>query len=121
MDSTSKADPSLSRHVDAIWGGRENTQALFTAGRAVERLADSEGVQAVRRVLALEIETIDNQLDRKPLETASEYAHFHGRRGALRAFDEAALAIEQRSEQRQARADAEAQSRDAAGESAAGR
>lgn len=121
MDPTRKADPSLSRHVDAIWGGRENTQALLGAGRAVERLAESEGVKAVRAVLAREIETIDDRLDREPLGQASEYAHFHGRRGALRAFDEAVVAIEQRSEQRRARADAEAQSRDASGESEAER
>lgn len=121
MSSTSKADPSLSRHVDEIWGGRENTPALLAAGLAVERLADSEGVKAVRAVLAAEIEMIDAMLDRKPLDSASEYAHYHGRRGALRAFDEAAAAIEQRSEQRRARADAEAQTRDASGESEAGR
>lgn len=121
MSSTRKADPSLTRHVDALWGGRENAQALLTAGRAVDRLADSEGVKAVRAVLALEIDSIDRKLDGAPLENASEYAHFHGRRSALNAFDEAALAIEQRSEQRRENAEVEARSRDASGESEAER
>lgn len=121
MSSTRKADPSLTRHVDAIWGGRDCTQGLLAAGRAVERLAISEGVEAVRKVLAAEIEAIDRKLDGKPLENASEYAHFHGRRGALNAFDEAILAIEQRSEQRRENVEAEARSRDASGESEAER
>lgn len=121
MSSTSKADPSLTRHVDAIWDGRENTQGLLAAGRAVSRLADSEGVEAIRKVLAKEIEAIDRKLDGKPFETASEYAQLCGRRGGLKAFEEAMLAIEQRSEQRREKAEAEARSQDASGESEAER
>lgn len=118
MDA-SKPAATISKHVDEVWPGRENLQSLLEAGAAVEREYESEGFQAIRKVLAAEIASIDRQISSPKTLEHAEYAHLGGRRSALSAFSDAAAAIIDRATTRRAQAEEDAQQ--AAGESAAER
>lgn len=107
---------ALSRHIKDLWEGRDALPQLIEDAEAVERVLAQPGWQAIQRVLEAEIAMIDRSLDGRPKETAAEYAHAHGRRGALGAAGEAARAILQQAATRRQAAEA-AQQNEGAGES----
>lgn len=119
--TTTKAPPTLTRHVRDAFKGKENDPQLFETAAAVRRVTSSPGFEAIKAVLDAEILSIDRKLDGEPLENASEYAHATGRRGALTAFADAAQAILEVADDRLSRATAEASQHDDAGESASER
>jgi hypothetical protein len=95
------ATPAFTRHVREEWP-TEKLPELLEQAEAVERLLSQPGWQAVQRILDREIATIDRTLDTGLPKEAAAYAKEHGRRGALRSFDEAAWAIvEEANRQRQ--------------------
>lgn len=104
------APADLYRHVDRVF---PETRELSDSADAVAQLLAHSGFAAVQKLIDAEVASIDRKLDHAPLREATEYAHAHGRRGALLAFTDAASALLERSKQR-----IEADERDAAGESA---
>lgn len=92
------SDPAFTRHVDDIY--HRDLDGLFSAGEMVRALMTHPGWPTLARVLEAEIATIDSQLDGRLLDSRAAYAHAHGRRGGLRALDEAARAIVSRAESR---------------------
>lgn len=66
---------------------------LFEAGEAVRQLMAHPGWVHVSRLLGAAVADLDASLDGRLKESRSEYAFAHGRRGGLRAMDEAARAI----------------------------
>lgn len=119
MAVAEKIPAAISRHVDELWPGRANLQDLLGAGQAVELAMESSGYQAIKAVLEAEIASIDRQLD-GPAPDEREYRRLHGRRSALTAFEDAAMAIVARANERRRIAEEDAQ-REATGESVAGR
>ena len=111
---SSKADPSLSRHVDGLW---DSDPELFLVAESVEQLQSHPGFAAVMAVLREEVASIDRKLDGSPLETPAEYAQQHGRRGALLSAEGAAKAILEKAGKR--REAAQQAINDAEGESSA--
>lgn len=94
----SDAAPAISRHVDRLWPALRD---LTESAAQVEKLVEHPGVQRVRDVIAAEVEALDRKLDRTALSSVEEYAHAHGRKGALHAFDEAITAILERAKARE--------------------
>ena len=107
------APVALYNHVDRVF---PELQTLSESAEAVKRIAGEPGFQAIRQLLHAEVERLDRSLDNAPLREATEYAHAHGRRGALLAFEDAVTAIVERATAREREAENEA-----AGESAAER
>lgn len=91
-------NPRYTRHVDAMYPQLED---LFAAADAVDSLSQHPGVGIVAGILGREMEHIDLTLDgtEVPLHQ-SEYAFAHGRRGGLRAFQQAAVALVARADKR---------------------
>jgi len=109
-----KAPADIYRHVDEVY---PDTRTLAESAETVEAMLGQPGYQAVRKLIGVEVESIDRKLDHAPLREASEYAHAHGRRSALLAFEDGAHAIIERAQQRVAADQEEID----AGESASGR
>lgn len=103
--------PALTRHVRDVW---RDVPELIDAAEGVEQLLRHPGWHAVHRILDREVATIDRQLDEGPPRDLGEYAKAHGRRGALRAAEEAATAIVGESQRARKRAEEEAAERQAA-------
>lgn len=85
-----QADPQFTRHVDDVFRTMEE---LFEAGEAVRQLLMHPGWAHVARLVEAETATVDAELDGRLLDSRSAYARLHGRRGGLRAMEEAARAI----------------------------
>ena len=92
-----EVDPAISRHVDKLW---PDLRDLTESAAQVETLADSNGLARVRQVIEAEVESIDRKLGRQALSSVEEYAHAHGRRGALHEVDDAITAILERAHER---------------------
>lgn len=107
------APADIYRHVDRVF---PELRELSESADAVEKLASDQGFIAVMRIIDAEVASIDRKLDHAPLGEATEYAHAHGRRGALNAFTDAMQAIREGAEKRIAD-----DTRQTAGESAAER
>lgn len=116
--ASERATPAFVRHVRDAWGAAEQLPGLLEASENVERLLSHPGYAAVRAVLDREIATIDRELDEGPAKEAPVYAQRHGRRGALRSFDEAAKAIVESAAAARAKAEDRARASDAAAEAA---
>jgi hypothetical protein len=101
-----RATPAFTRHVREEWPA-EKLPELIEQAEAVERLLAHPGWYAVQRVLDREIATIDRVLDTGLPKEAAAYAKEHGRRGALRAADEAARAIIEQAARQRHRAEEE--------------
>lgn len=104
------APADIYRHVDRVF---PELRQLSESAEAVEKLARDPGFKAVQAIIEAEIASIDRKLDHAPLGEATEYAHAHGRRGALNAFTDAMQAIREGAEKRIAE-----DTRQSAGESA---
>jgi hypothetical protein len=109
----------MTRHVRKLWSS-DALPELITTAEVVERLLGSPGWQAIERVLAAEVATIDSELDHGAAKEAADYAKQHGRRSALLAAREAATAIVGEARQRALKAEEEQLASDA-GESASER
>lgn len=109
-----KAPADIYRHVDRMF---PDLRELSDSADAVDRLVSEPGFIAVQALIDAEVEAIDRKLDHAPLQEATEYAHAHGRRGALLAFKDGMAAIRERADERIKEDEAET----AAGESAAER
>lgn len=84
--------PRMTRHVK---GRYDTLNGLVAAGELVQGLIGHPGWGHLMGVIDAEIATIDRRLDdaiTEPLSQA-EYAVAHGRRGGLRAIEDAAHAI----------------------------
>lgn len=75
-------------------------EETFTAGAAVESLLAHPGWDHIGRLLDAEIAEIDRKVDGSLLESKSEYAFLHGRRGGIRFGRDVAEAILSRSRQK---------------------
>lgn len=108
------APPEFTRHVDDLWGSREQLPQLIENAEAVERTLGSPGFRIVTEVLDAEIAMITRKLQSDRVFEQAEYAKLHGKLAALSAFGEAAQAIMSRAKENTATANA-------GGESPAGR
>lgn len=92
-----RPEPAFTSLVKNVFPSMEE---LFEAGEAVRQLVQHPGWVHVSRLLEAEIASVDSSLDGRLQESRSAYAFAHGRRGGLRAMDEAARAITSRADQK---------------------
>lgn len=110
------APAEFTRHVDDLWGSREQLPELIENAEVVKRMLGSPGFKVVMAVVEAEIATITRKLQSDRVFEQAEYAKSHGKLAALSAFSDAADAVVSRAEEYTAKANAEA-----GGESSAGR
>lgn len=103
--SRDNAPTSLYNHVDRVF---PDTRTLTESAEHVATVEGHPGFQAIKALLHNEVDLIDRRLDSGPLNSAEEYAHAHGRRGALLSFEQAIPAIVERAKQREKQAEQEA-------------
>lgn len=89
-------DPGITRHFDGM-----TLEGLLSDARAVEGLRAHPGWAVLHGLLEAEVALIDRKLDGgSVLESRSEYAAAHGRRGGLRAAQQFIEALVDRAETR---------------------
>lgn len=95
-------NPSLRRHVRDLW---PDMSGLFETAEHTSNLVNHQGWLAVQKLLATEMETVDQFLDSAPREHV-EYAASHGYRRGLKAAHgavESILAVSEKTRADQAR------------------
>lgn len=91
LSKSAQADPQLTRHINDLY---PTLGQLEEAASSLETLVRHPGWFVLIELLDAEVATIDRELDSgRVLESRSEYAARHGRRGGLRAAPELVAAV----------------------------
>lgn len=87
-----KPNTAYANHVKAVYPGPRSVE-LFDAADVVTDFMRHPGWHLVGQLVDAERSDLDARLDGRLLDTRAEYASLHGKRAALRAFEEAAHAL----------------------------